>query len=117
MGLQTLTLVLFVAISAAAGDGQQNSIPPSQLLLSTGVVKTVGRASFTLDAPGSEVAFAVTLSTRFIRKGLASDLVLRMGPRRLSEFVQTGDKVAVAYRRSANLPTAVEVRVVERGPR
>jgi len=115
MAWKHLTLAAVVVLSAAAAGAQTDG--PASTFTVTGTVKSVSNSSLTIASRGLETSFAVIRSTRFIGKGLANDLVLREPRLQISRALKPGDRVSVTYRQSAALPTAVEVRVVERAGR
>src|SRR5437867_9932082 len=116
MRMLHLTLAITTAIGATIAGAQTGGPVSSKLQIATGVVKTVSASSLTVEHGGVEIIFAVNASTRFVGKGLASDLVLRPGQLRTAlDFVKAGDEVTVKFRQSSNATmNAVEVRVVRR---
>src|SRR5262245_37177247 len=108
----TLALTVTMGIICAAGT-QTESNGGTRTHLATGVVKAVSASALTLEAGDDRIIFAINPSTRFIGKGLYTDLVLR-SPRRATDFVKVGDRVAVTFRPFGRAMNAVQVRVVQR---
>ena len=104
--------VVFILAAVAIGTGVTNAQinrPPTPGIQSmTGVVKAVSASSLTLETGGNDVIFDLAPSTRFVGKGLWTDLLLREPPRRLP--VKRGDRLTVRYRVLNSAMRAVEVR-------
>ena len=111
--LWSVTLVLAAATGSVSISGRTAASDP-KYFTSTGVVKTFSDSALTIAMKNGDMTFAIARSTRFVGKGLANDLVLREPRFQISRALKAGDRVSVTYRRSAALPTAVEIRVVER---
>jgi len=111
--LLSVTLVLAAAIGSVSISGQ-TADPDTKFFTSTGIVKTFSNSAMTIAMKNGEMTFAIAGSTRFVGKGLASDLVLREPRFQISRVLKAGDRVTVTYRHTAAMPTAVQVRVVER---
>jgi hypothetical protein len=109
----SVTLIFAAAIGSVSTRGQ-TAAPDTKHFTSTGIVKAFSDSALTIAMKNGDMTFAIARSTRFIGKGLANDLVLREPRFQISRALKAGDRVSVTYRQSAALPTAVEVRVVER---
>ena len=107
----SVTLVLAAAIGSVSISGQ-SAAPDTKLFTFTGVVKTFSDSALTVEMKKGEMTFAIAPSTRFVGKGLASDLLWREP--RISNYVRIGDRVAVTFRMSADALTAVQVRIAPR---
>jgi hypothetical protein len=109
-----VTLAILAVLSTGSAAAQTGAQLDARHLVATGIVKTVSSSALTLKMKNGEMTFAVEASTRFVGKSLARDLVLREP--RISNWVNSGDRVTVTYRPSADdIPAAVQVRVVQRG--
>jgi hypothetical protein len=109
--LWSVTLVLAAAIGSVSISGQA-AAPDTKFFTSTGIVKKVSDPALTIEMKNGDMTFAIARSTRFVGKGLASDLLWREP--HTSNHVKIGDRVTVTYRPSDDTPTAVQVRIVQR---
>ena len=109
--MMSVTLILAAAIGSVSISGQ-TAAPDTKHFTSTGIVKTFSNAALTIEMKNGVMTFAIAPSTRFVGRGLASDLVWREP--RISNYVKIGDRVTVTYRLSADTPTAVQVRITPR---
>lgn len=109
---RSAVFVLAAAICSCVANAQTDRPPSAGIKLMTGVVKAVSPSSLTLKIGGNDVTFDLTSSTRFVGKGMASDLVLRW-PRPLP--IKRGDQVKVRYRVVNRAMRAIEVRVQKSG--
>jgi hypothetical protein len=105
------TLFLAAAIGSVSISGQ-TAAPDTKCFTSTGMVEKVSDSALTIEMKNGEMTFAIAPSTRFVGKGMARDLLWREP--RTSNFVKIGDRVTVTFRLSADTPTAVQVRIVQR---
>jgi hypothetical protein len=112
-----VTLAIAAAIGGALVSGQSAGQDRAQSFVATGTVKTVSSSALTLEMKRGEMTFAVKPSTRLVGKGKAGDLLWRERGPRLTDIVEAGDRVTVTYRQSGDIPTAVQVRVVQRSER
>ena len=106
-------LILFLAIGTGVAHAQTNRPPTPSTQSMTGVVKAISASSLALETGGNDVFFDLTPSTRFVGKGLASDLVLRW-PRDITNVVKRGDRVTVRYRILNSAMRAVELRAARK---
>jgi len=113
MRMVYVTLAFTAAMGICAAGTQTDSNVGTRTHVATGVVKAVSASALTLDGSDERITFAINPSTRFIGKGLYTDLVLRT-PRRTTDFVKVGDRVAVTFRPFGRTMNAVQVRVVQR---
>jgi hypothetical protein len=112
--VMSLWLAVSLAIGVGVAGAQGTGGTGPRLDTATGTVKAVSRSSLTLEGGSGEVVvLGADSSTRFIGRGMASDLLLRKGRPRLSDVIKTGDRVTVSCRRSGRKLFAVEIRVVQ----
>jgi hypothetical protein len=109
---RSAVFLLAVAIGSCVASAQTDRPPSAGTKSMTGVVRAVSASSLTLEAGSHNVIFDLTSSTRFVGKGMASDLVLRW-PRPMP--IKRGDRVTVRYRVANRAMRAIEVRVEKRG--
>jgi hypothetical protein len=108
--LLSVTLVLAAAIGSVSIGGQ-TADPDTKYFTSTGVVKTFSDSALTIEMNNGPMTFAIVPSTRFVGKGLATNLLWREP--HVSNFMTIGDRVTVTFRMSADTPTAVQVRRIQ----
>ena len=103
-------LFLLAAVLAFATP---SAAQPRTLVLKATVIAVFDRA-LTVSAAGTNVAFAVSGSTKFIGKGRGM-LIPPSGRRfRLSDAVREGDRVTIEYREVRGLKHALRIQVNER---
>jgi hypothetical protein len=118
--LVSFMLAVSVAVGISASGAQTNGESRSNVQSMTAVVKVVSVSFLTVERAGNVMTFGVNSSTRVLTRARAvarpDDLVLRPG-RRITDVVNTGDKVTVRYRQSGSAMMAVEVVEVQPAPK
>jgi hypothetical protein len=110
---RVLSLVVVLSLTVGVGAQSTNGSAPKPYVIA-GVVRGLSATSLTLEiADRGIVVVGADSATRFIGRGMASDLLLRKGRPRLSDVIKTGDRVTVSCRRSGRKLFAVEIRVVQ----
>jgi hypothetical protein len=112
MVLLTVTLALAVSLSVSAG--QDNGPSNRALHVTSGVVKDVTPTDVTVRVGDNVVTFKIDRSTSVIVRGdtHTNDLVYRGSrPRKINDFVKSGDNVRVRYRPIDDALLAVDLQV------
>jgi len=113
--LLLLTLLGILTIGPATAGAQTGSSDRPALRIATGTVTSVSASSLALDRHGTQMTFDILRSTRFVGRGHARDLLLRIPePSPFPRLLKYGDEVRVTYRTAGRILEAVEVRQLAR---